>query len=271
MLLEKATFTVFDFETTGLYPYTGDKICEIGAVRFGISSRKPKSFQSLIDPKRYISPGAFRVNGITNAMVRGKPEIAEILPEFLQFIEGSVLVAYNAGFDLGFLEAALGDNAKILENYYIVDALRLARQLFPGIGRYRLGYVADSLNIKIGQEHRALADATMTYKIFKKELAILKRQGVDTVEGVERFQLRKTSAPAHVKDYKVAMIEAAIREEKKLNIAYKSSWSSTATDRIVTPKSLHSGYDRSYLVAHCHLRGEERTFRLDCITRIDVI
>ncbi|MBN2453868.1 MAG: 3'-5' exonuclease, partial [Candidatus Omnitrophica bacterium] len=151
MILEEAIFTVFDFETTGLYPYTGDRICEIGAVRTGIRSGKPATFHSLIDPERPISPGAFRVNGITEGMVKGKPVIDEVLPDFLKFIEGSVLVAYNAGFDLGFLDAALGADAAILRGYYVIDALRLARKLFPSIGRYSLGIVADSLGISAGR------------------------------------------------------------------------------------------------------------------------
>jgi DNA polymerase III epsilon subunit family exonuclease len=219
MKLEEAVFTVFDFETTGLYPYTGDRICEIGALRFGINSVKPESFHSLIDPERAISYGAFRINGITDAMVSGKPVIGEVLPEFLRFINGSVLVAYNAGFDVGFLEASLGSWAGMLEDYYIIDALKLARRLFPGIGRYGLGSVAGSLNIEVGPEHRALADAIMTWRVFKEELSILSREGVKTVEDIDRFRMRSSRSLGTVKDYKTCVIEEAIRREKRLNVA----------------------------------------------------
>ncbi|MBU0880649.1 MAG: 3'-5' exonuclease [Candidatus Omnitrophica bacterium] len=218
MKLEEAVFTIFDFETTGLYPYTGDRICEIGALRFGVNSVKPRRFHSLIDPKRRISYGAFRINGITDAMVRGKPVIAEVLPEFLKFISGSVLVAYNAGFDVGFLEASLGGSAVILEDYYIIDALKLARRLFPGIGRYGLGSVAGSLSIKVVSEHRAIADAIMTWKVFKKELSILSREGVKTVEDIDRFRMRSSPSLSTVKDYKTHLVEEAIDQEKRLNI-----------------------------------------------------
>jgi DNA polymerase III epsilon subunit len=219
MKLEEAVFTVFDFETTGLYPYTGDRICEIGALKFDINSVKPKSFHSLVDPKRSISYGAFRINGITDAMVRGKPVIDEVLPEFLKFIRGSVLVAYNAGFDVGFLEASLGTGTGILEDYYIIDALKLARRLFPGIGRYGLGFVAGALNIEVGPEHRALADAIMTWKVFREELSILNREGVKTVEDIDRFRMRSSPSLSTVKDYKIDVVEEAIRREKRLNIA----------------------------------------------------
>lgn len=219
MKLEEAVFTIFDFETTGLYPYTGDRICEIGALRFGVNSAKPRRFHSLVDPERRISYGAFRINGITDAMVRGKPVIAEVLPEFLKFISGSVLVAYNAGFDVGFLEASLGGRAEILEDYYIIDALKLARRLFPGIGRYGLGSVAGSLSIKVVSEHRAIADAIMTWKVFKRELSILSREGVKTVEDIDRFRMRSSPSVSMVKDYKTHLVEEAIDQEKRLNIA----------------------------------------------------
>ncbi|MFH1190498.1 MAG: 3'-5' exonuclease [Candidatus Omnitrophota bacterium] len=217
MKLKEAVFTVFDFETTGLSPYTGDRICEIGALRFAIDSARPKSFHSLVDPGRPISYGAFRINGITDAMVRGKPAIGEVMPGFLEFIGGSVLVAYNAWFDVGFLEASLGPGAGILEDYYIIDALALARRLFPGIGRYGLGFVAGSLNIDVGPEHRALADAMMTWKVFRKELTILKRSGVETVEDIDRFRMRSSRSLNTVRDLKPRLVDEAIRREKRLN------------------------------------------------------
>ena len=271
MLIEDADFTVFDFETTGLYPYNGDRICEIGALRFGIRSRKPHSFHRLIDPRRRISPGAFRVNGITDAMVRGKPVIGDVLPDFLEFINGSILVAYNAPFDLGFLQAALDNDAVILEGHHVIDALQLARRLFPGIGRYGLGSVADYLGIPRGREHRAIADATMTWKVFRKEIAMMMRDGVKSVEDIERCRTIKSSARNITKDYRITIIEDAIREQRQLSIVYRSEWNSGTTNRIISPKEVRLGYDHSYVRAYCHLRKEERTFRLDCMVDICVV
>ncbi len=268
MKLADAQFTVFDVETTGLYPYAGDRICEIGAIRVG-RRKAARQFHALVNPGRPISAGAFAVNGITEEMLEGKPAIDEILPDFMEFIEGSVLVAYNAGFDLGFLESALGPGRKALEGYCIIDALHLARKLFSGIGRYNLGSVAESLGIRITAEHRALSDACMTLKIFRKELKLLKSDGIETVEQIECVRPKSRSSATLVKDYKVTLIEEAIRQQRKLNIVYRSSWNNKLTRRAVTPKKIQSGYDRSYLVAHCHMRGQERVFRLDCIIGID--
>jgi len=218
MKLDKAKFTVFDVETTGLYPYSGDRICEIGAVKGSLNSRPVKIFQSMINPGRPISDGAFSVNGITEEMVKDAPTIYEVLPSFLKFIEGTVLVAYNAGFDLGFLESALGKKKEVLSNYYIIDALRLARKLFPSAGRYGLAAISRTLDIGTEGEHRALSDALMTWEVFRKEVKLLMNEGVNEVEEVARVQARRPSIET-VKDYKLKLIEDAIREEKKLNIS----------------------------------------------------
>lgn len=271
MRLDEARFTIFDVETTGLYPYSGDRICEIAAIKISPGSKSPARFHSLVDPERPISYGAFSVNGITNEMVAGKPTIKEILPQFLEFIEGTVLVAYNAGFDLGFLESALGEDKDIIRDYFVIDALRLARRLFNGLARYNLGHVSESLGIKISQEHRALADATMTWKVFKKELMLLSREGVEKVEEVAYVKTKNKTPVRKVKDYKLAVIEEAIRQQKKLNITYKSAWTNAVTKRIVTPKEIQEGYDKSYLIAYCHLKNAERNFRVDCITGLKVV
>jgi DNA polymerase III epsilon subunit family exonuclease len=308
--IKSCSFTVFDVETTGLYPYSGDRICEIGAVRFSPGKRPVRKFTELIDPQRPISPGAFSVNGITDGMVRGKPTIDKIMPAFLRFIDGSVLVAYNAGFDLGFLEASLGERKQLLDEYHVIDALSLARRLFPGVGRYNLGSVARALGISTEGEHRAMADAMITLKIFRMELEALEAAGVTTIENIAAIPVRKDRAPVvklhgltamtsfnagsrslpwsgippeghsstpsrvwpsgcGVKGCTLALIEAAISRQRRLNIVYRSSWNDSLSERAITPKRIHRGYDRTYVVAHCHMRGSERNFRLDCIVRAE--
>lgn len=270
MRLDKANYTIFDFETTGLSPYSGDKICEIGAVRIESQKKGIKKFHSLINPGRPISYGAFSVNGITDEMLKDAPSIDETLPSFLKFIKGSVLVAYNAGFDLGFLECALGKDKHILDDYYVIDALSLARKLFAGMGRYNLGAVSESLGIRTGGEHRALADAVMTLGVFRKELHMLSAEGVKKVADIAYTRTKKAGIVKKVKDYKTKLIEEAIREQKKLNIIYRSSWNNAVTERVVLPKAMKEGYDRSYVIAHCCLKNEERTFRLDGIINIEM-
>jgi len=176
----------------------------------------------MVDPLRPISYAAFSVNGITDEMVRGAPTIDEVLPHFLEFIKESALVAYNAGFDLGFIEHSLGEEKVLLEDYFIIDALALARRLFPGIGRYNLGSVSRSLGIKCAGEHRALSDAALTWRVFEKEMTLLAAEGCRSVEDIAVNRLKKAAAARKVRDYKTHLIERAIREQKdfKMEVSY---------------------------------------------------
>ncbi len=216
MRISESVFTVFDVETTGLYPYKGDMICEIAAVKFSPGSGQPEIFQSLVDPKRPISSGAFFVNKITQDMLIGKPTIDRILPDFLRFIEGSILVAYNAGFDIGFIESALGRDKDVISGYRVIDVLRLARRLFPGLPRYSLKDVTSSLGIERLSAHRALNDVCMTKGVFDKSLDELGSNGIDEIEDLIAFFDRKDLPAMIVKHYDMDTIDKAVGEQERI-------------------------------------------------------
>src|SRR5207244_2698851 len=97
-------YVVFDFETTGLSPWGGDEVVEIGAMKvFGNDVDETKMFHTLVNPRRIISADATRVNGITNEMVADAPPMDQVLPLFLDFVGSAYLVAQNAKFDMSFL------------------------------------------------------------------------------------------------------------------------------------------------------------------------
>lgn len=268
MRFNETDFTIFDFETTGLYPFAGDKICEIGAIRIGPDGEVAGKFHSLVDPRRPISYGAFRVNGISDAMVRGQPTIDTILPKFMHFIDKSVLVAYNAGFDLGFLEYALGHARDTLGSFYVVDALKLARRVFPHVERYNLGAVSHSLGICSAIEHRAMADAFATMKVFQKALEVLTADGITTIEEISLPRREASSHRRTDEQERIRLIEEAIRARRRVAITYFSIWNNAMTKRTITPHSIQKTGDTAYVVAHCHLRDELRNFRLDCVVDV---
>ena len=108
--LRETTFVVVDLETTGGRARPGadgtaDAITEIGAVKIR-GGEVLGEFATLIDPGRDIPPKVVELTGITSAMVRDAPPISAVLPMFLEFAHGAVLVAHNAGFEIGFLRAA---------------------------------------------------------------------------------------------------------------------------------------------------------------------
>lgn len=265
MRFDEAVFTVVDVETTGLFPYSGDKICEIGALRVE-SDGSTSRFETLVDPERDISPEAFSVNGITPEMLHGQPKIDEILPEFMDFIRGSILVAYNAPFDLGFLECALGQERALLAGFQAVDALRLARRLFAGLSRYNLTSVAQFLHIYPDTEHRAMADVVTTWQVFERELEALRQQGIDNVENIAHQILVNKALSGTPQGATVAsLLRSAIRSGNPVCIKYKSIWEERVTQRTITPISIHDGFESPYVVAYCHLRKAQRTFHLSGI------
>jgi DNA polymerase-3 subunit epsilon len=183
-----ALFTAFDLETTGLDPQN-DKIVEIGAVRFdrlGIAAR----FSTLVNPGIPIAPEASRVNNITDAMVAGKPAIEDVLPVFIRFIGDGMIMAHNAPFDCGFINAELkrqrgGGQGLLAEGSWVppyqrlpednvIDTLTMSRELGPARESHKLQDLAASYNIPSAGAHRAEDDARVCMEIFIRLLGGLK-------------------------------------------------------------------------------------------------
>ncbi|MGI8649343.1 MAG: DEDD exonuclease domain-containing protein [Rubrobacter sp.] len=182
MPLLDVPFVIFDLETTGASAKEG-AITEFGAVKL-FKGEVVEKFTTLVNPERKIDPFVVRLTGITNQMVEDAPKIDEVLPLFEEFIEGCVLVAHNSGFDCGFVEAARG---KKLPNP-VLDTLRLARVLVPGLQRYRLSALATHLGVHQIPNHRAFADAAVTSEVFVKLLAMLDKAGVATIREAAKLK-----------------------------------------------------------------------------------
>ena len=125
---------VFDTETTGLDPATGDRIVEIGAVELWNHLPTGRTFHEYLDPERSMPVEAFAVHGLDDAFLRGKPKFAEIAVAFLAFIEDAPLIAHNAAFDMKFVNAELraAGHAQLPPSRS-VDTLAIARQKLPGV------------------------------------------------------------------------------------------------------------------------------------------
>jgi DNA polymerase-3 subunit alpha (Gram-positive type) len=269
--IDEIEFTIFDTETTGLEPNSGDRIVEIAGIRFK-GEEKLSTFQALINPRRPISEAAFQVNRITQDMLQGAPAIETIMPKFLDFIQGSCLCSYNAAFDLEFLhnELRLIGN-RMPPGIVVVDILKMARRLLPGLARYALWFVADKLGIKGQQEHRAFSDVELTLGVFYKLKDMLKTKGIS---GFKEFSNLFSIDPVflnNVNNQKLAQIQEAISLGVKLKIKYFSSSGSEVSEREVVPREIKQENGRSYLVGYCCLRNQERTFRTDGILHIEIV
>ena len=174
-------FVVFDIETTG-FSNEKNNIIEIGAVKIQ-DGRITDKFSSYVNPEEPIPFRIEQLTGINDGMVVDAPKIEEVLPQFLAFCEGAVLVAHNADFDIGFIRVA-SQRQGLSFDYTYLDTVALARVLLPNLAKYKLDHVAKALGVSLENHHRAVDDAGATAEIFEKFIEMLRQQGLLTMDEV---------------------------------------------------------------------------------------
>ena len=192
--LADVTFVVVDLETTGSSP-AGSQITEVGAVKV-CGGQVLGEFQTLVRPASPIPPFISVRTGITNAMVADAPSIRTVLPEFLQFAAGSVLVAHNAGFDVSFLKAAAAETGHPWPGFAVIDTVRLARQLVhkDEAPNHKLASLARLFGAATTPDHRALHDARATVDVLHGLIERVGNLGVHTLEELQSYSSRVSTA-----------------------------------------------------------------------------
>ena len=173
----------FDIETTGL-KVTREAITEIGAVVLK-NGKITETFQTFVNPGRRLTPEIIGLTGITDAMLADAPSLKEALTAFLQFVNGRVLAAHNAEFDISFIRAGCRRVGLEFEPTYI-DSLILAQNLLPELHKYKLDIVAEHLDLPAFNHHRASDDAGMVgymlvpfFEKLRRELGISRLQEIN--------------------------------------------------------------------------------------------
>lgn len=192
---------ILDTETTGLEVQRGHRVIEIGCVE--LVQRRPtgRTFHHYLNPDRMIDEGARAVTGISDDFLLDKPRFADIAAEFLEFISGAEVIAHNAAFDVGFLDAELVRagfaHAQLGERACVLDTLALAREKFPG-QRNSL----DALCRRVGVDnshremHGALLDAHLLADVY---LALTAGQGALGFENeTAQVQAQATNAATQI-------------------------------------------------------------------------
>jgi DNA polymerase-3 subunit epsilon len=263
--LDRVTFAVLDLETTGLNPQLGDRVCEIALLRCR-GCQELGRFHSLVNPGRGISPGAFAVNGIRDEDLIGAPAFGDVAPAMLDMLGDSVIVAHNAPFDLGFLAAELEICRLPFIDNMVIDTLTLARRWysFPSNSLQNVAYY---LGIDTLGQHRALADVVTTKEVLDHFLADLVERGVSTLGDLMELQGGRIRLPGGEVIVLPPHLEEALRCEGELELRYVSA-SGRETQRVVSPLRVAAYAGHLYLIAMCHLRNEQRTFRLDRIVQL---
>lgn len=183
---DETRFTVIDLETTGFHHHMGDEIISIGAVIIEDGQiRNDKPFHELVDPHCHVPEDVQQLTGIQQDNLKGCPTFWGVLPSFLNFIDGSVLVGHHIDFDVGFINAKLKKYCRTQLNNHMLDTIMLAQ--FLGI-RSR-GFSLDSLisfyGIPSVGRHTAIGDALMTANVFMHLITELESRTIRTLLGLE--------------------------------------------------------------------------------------
>src|SRR4051795_8183159 len=193
--LRDLTFCVVDLETTGGSPHDGCMITEIGAVKVR-GGEVLGEFQTLVNPHTRIPPFIAVLTGITNSMVSDAPPIESVLPAFLEFAAGPVLVAHNAPFDVGFLRHFNTQQGRPWPAFEVVDTAKLARRVITrdDAPNCKLSSLARVFHSATTPNHRALADARATVDVLHGLMERLGGLGVHTLEELATFSAKVSTA-----------------------------------------------------------------------------
>ncbi|MFC0624412.1 DEDD exonuclease domain-containing protein [Kribbella deserti] len=192
--LRDVTFCVVDLETTGGAPGESG-ITEVGAVKVRCGEILGE-FQTLVNPHGPIPPFVAVLTGITNAMVATSPRIGSVLPAFLEFAQGCVLVAHNAPFDVGFLRHEAKEHGFDWPDFIVVDTALLARRALTRdeTPNCKLGTLARFFRAGTTPNHRALSDARATVDVLHGLFERVGSLGVQTLEDLQTFSSRVSTA-----------------------------------------------------------------------------
>ncbi len=171
-------FVVFDIETTGFSPVE-NRIIEIGAVKVS-QGKIVDRFSTFVNPEVPIPFEIEKLTSITDEMVINAEKIETILPQFLAFCEGCMLVAHNASFDMSFIMENC-DRQGIAHDFTYIDTVGIARVMLPGQAKHTLDAVAKTLGVSLENHHRAVDDAEATAEIFVKLIPRMEKDGITTL------------------------------------------------------------------------------------------
>ena len=248
-----STFVVFDIETTG-FSAVNDRIIEIGAVKVenGVITEK---FSEFVNPERPIPFEIEKLTSINDRMVEDAPNISVILPRFMDFCKGSVLVAHNADFDTGFIR----HNCEVLGlpyDYTYVDTLGIARSFLEGLKNYKLDTVVEAMGCTLANHHRAVDDAGATADVFVRFLERFKKKNIRDLDELNTYSAMSVDAIKKLKTYHIILL--AKNEIGRINLYRLVSLSHLDyyARRPRIPKSVLAKYREGLIIGSACEAGE---------------
>ncbi|MCK4809882.1 MAG: 3'-5' exonuclease [Candidatus Omnitrophica bacterium] len=217
--LDTLALVFLDVETTGLEPQKGDAVCEIGAAKFK-GDKLIGKFHTLINPGRSIPPNTSSIHNIYDEDVKDAPCFNVIADKLLLFLENSILLGYNVGFDLEFLNSELKKINYPGIEMPVLDILAMSRRTFSDLPRYNLKSIARHLEIETQDLHRALNDSLACREIFLKIQDILKNEGITAMKELLTLYGFNNQFLKKLQESKIAQLRKGIKDNSALKISY---------------------------------------------------
>jgi len=264
--LDRISLAFLDFETTGLSPHRGDRVCEVALQRV-VGGVVETSFTTLVDPQRPLSAQSFAVNQISAEQLANAPTFSAIAGGLRAALADSVIVAHNAPFDLEFLhtELALAGQLPLLAP--AIDTLVIARRLFPKRTSHSLAALATALG-RPPPSHRAMDDVLALRVVFDDMATHLATLGITKLGDLLRYT--RGLRPGDPEPIAPTTIIEALRDGKLLKIVYTSRSLPAPTERLIRPIEITSENGLLFLRAYCYLREDLRSFVIAKMSVIEI-
>lgn len=256
-----------DLETTGLSPLV-DRIIEIAAIK--VTPEKTEVWDELINPKVAIPAFTTEIHGITEEMVADKKPLAQLLPDFLSFIEDLPIIAHNAKFDVGFILFSQHQLGLPLGKNDVYCTVKASRKAFDDMPNHKLGTLAQELNLELENHHRAQDDAKACLEVFKKALIsgeekgitkkILKESYLFNLQDFKKNTMEKLPKP-------IELLSKKTERQTVVDIKYKGG-SFKGQFRPVKPISLLPLPEGHILYALCLFTNLHKSFALSKIQAV---
>ena len=258
-----------DFETTGLSSGSGDRVVEVAIIRLDtLDDPNPVKFQRLIQPGITVPKSSIAIHGIIDSMLQDAPPFSEVLDEIARHLNGALLVAHHAPFDIGFLQTECSRiECDVPKHGPVLDTLRLARAMF-GFPSCGLSSLAARMNVPLTNHHRALADCQATLAVCRQMLECIDPDKELTVKAlIERIEHMTPGGARRGEMH--TLFQQAAQEQSTLEIDYTRVQGEGAlkTTRRITVQS----WRPPNLEAWCHLRKDKRVFRMGRIQNARMI
>ncbi|SEM71679.1 exonuclease, DNA polymerase III, epsilon subunit family, partial [Butyrivibrio sp. ob235] len=201
--LDNSEIVVFDIETTGLSPIK-HRIIEIGAVKLK-DGEITERFSEFINPETPIPPHITRLTSIMDEMVCDAPTIDVILPRFVRFCEGAILVGHNVTFDIGFINQKCKELG-LPADFTCIDTMGLSRAFYPEQAHHHLDAVCKKLGVTNDHHHRAISDAECTAKIFAIFLKDINDRGINDLSGLHALEKMDPKAVSRMRSHHIIIL-----------------------------------------------------------------